>query len=76
MILTMLSLFQTLMKEKEVTKDIPTKATPIDHPEGAVDLEVARIASENLTTFDGLDVSESIPRESTDGADQVRETEV
>jgi hypothetical protein len=39
------------MKEKEVTKDIPTEATPIDHPEGAVDLEVARIASENLTTL-------------------------
>jgi hypothetical protein len=64
------------MKEKEVIEDVPTKAFPEDHPEGVVDLEVARIAHENRTTSDGLDVPESILMDSTDGADQAGETEV
>jgi hypothetical protein len=38
------------MKEKEVIEDVPTKIAHGDHPEGAVNLEVRRITSENLTT--------------------------
>jgi hypothetical protein len=53
-----------------VTKDVPTKTTPRDHPEGVVDLEDGMIASEDLTTSDGVDISHPFPRESIDGADE------
>jgi hypothetical protein len=39
------------MKEKEVIENIPTEAVPEDLPEGVIDLEFARFASENLTMF-------------------------
>jgi hypothetical protein len=64
------------MKEKEVIEDVPTKIAHGDHPEGAVNLEVGRITSENLTTSVGLDVLEPVPRESTDDSDRAGETEV
>jgi hypothetical protein len=44
MIMTLLLPFQTLLKEKEVTEDIHTRAAPGGHPEGAVDLDVLKIA--------------------------------
>jgi hypothetical protein len=66
-----MSLFQTLMKERELTENAPSEAAPGDHPKGAVDIEVVRITSENLTISDGVDVPEPVPRESTDGTDQM-----
>jgi hypothetical protein len=68
MIMTLLLPFQTLLKEKEVTKDVHTRAAPGGHPEGAINLDVMKIARENPTTFDGLDAAETILRESTNGA--------
>jgi hypothetical protein len=47
MIITMLSLFQTLLKETEVAENAHADAIIGDHPEGAVDAKVARIASKN-----------------------------
>jgi hypothetical protein len=47
MIITMLSLFQTLLKETEVAENAHADAIISDHPEGAVDAKVARIASKN-----------------------------
>jgi hypothetical protein len=44
MIMMLLLPFQTLLKEKEVTEDIHTRAAPGGHPEGAVDLDVLKIA--------------------------------
>jgi hypothetical protein len=40
-----MTLFQTLLNEKEVIEDIHTKAALGDHPEGAVDLEAAKITN-------------------------------
>jgi hypothetical protein len=68
--------FQTLLEEKEVVEDVHAKGDPENLPEGAIDFEVAKIASENLTTSNGLDVAEAIPREPTDDTDQAGETEV
>jgi hypothetical protein len=62
------------MKERELTEDAPTETAPEDHPEGAIDFEVGRIASENLRTSDGVDVPEPVPRESIDVADQAEIT--
>jgi hypothetical protein len=47
-----------------------------DHPEGAIDAEVARIASENASNPDGLATMETIIGASTDDIDQVGESEV
>jgi hypothetical protein len=47
------------MEEKEVVEDVHAKGDPENLPEGAIDLEVAKIASENLTTSNGLDVAEA-----------------
>jgi hypothetical protein len=74
--MTLLSPFQTLLKEKEVTEGVHIGGTPEGHLKGAVDLEVTKIASENLMTSGGLDATETAPRESTDDADQAGETEV
>jgi hypothetical protein len=76
MIMTLLSSFQTLLKEKEVAEDVHTEAALAYHFEGAINLEVMKIASEHLMTSNGLDVAETILRESTDGADQPGEVEV
>jgi hypothetical protein len=74
--MTLLSLFQTMLKEKEVVENIQTKVILESHPEELVDLEVTKIANEKLTTFDGLDDAETIPGTSTDVADRAVETEV
>jgi hypothetical protein len=51
-----LLLFQAL-KDKGVpmVEEVPTKAPSGDHHEIVVDVEVAKIASENLTTSEGQD---------------------
>jgi hypothetical protein len=65
-----------LSKEKEVTEGVHIEAISDDHPEGAIDLEVMKIASENLMTSNGLDATKTIPRESTDDTDRAGEAEV
>jgi hypothetical protein len=47
-----------------------------DYPKEAVDFEVGRIASDNLTISDGTDAPEPVPGESIDGIDQAEEAEV
>jgi hypothetical protein len=59
-----------------VTENAPTETALGDHPEGAIDLEVRRIASENLMTSDGMDVLKPAPREAIDGTDHAEETKV
>jgi hypothetical protein len=56
-------------------ENAPVRASSKDHPEGDVDLEVARM-SENLMTFDGLGAMETISRGTSDGADQQGGAEV
>jgi hypothetical protein len=73
---SVMSLLQTLMKERELTGDVPSEASPGDHLGEAIDFEVGRITSENLMIFDGADALEPILRESIDGTDQTKETEV
>jgi hypothetical protein len=65
-----------MLKEKEVTEDVHTEAAPSDYPEGAVDLVVTSIASENLMTSNGLVTTRTVSRESIDGTNQAGETEV
>jgi hypothetical protein len=72
MIMTLMLPFQTLLMEKEVTEDVHIKTTPDDHPEGAVDLEVTKIASENSMTSGSLGAMETILRESTNGTNRAR----
>jgi hypothetical protein len=76
MIMTLVSLFLSLPEEKEMTEHVHAEATPGGHPEGVVDFEVMKIASENLTTSSGLEGAETISRETPDGADQAEEMEV
>jgi hypothetical protein len=56
-----------------VTKDIHTGGASGGHPEGDVDVQITKIASEKLMTFSGPDAVKTVPRESTDGADQMGE---
>jgi hypothetical protein len=72
----LISLFYTLIEERELIGDAHFEAAPGDHPEVAIDFEVGRIASENLVIFDGADALEPLPRDSIDGTDQVVEAEV
>jgi hypothetical protein len=65
-----------MLKEKKAIEDAATGASSDDHPNGVVDLEVMRIASKNLMTSDGLGAVETVPRESSDGADQEGRAEV
>jgi hypothetical protein len=51
-------------------ENTPVGASSEDPAEGAVDLKVMRITSENLTTSEGLGAMETIPGETSDGADQ------
>jgi hypothetical protein len=68
-------LFQKL-KEQEMIANAPIGASSEDHPKVVVDLKIARIASENLMTSKGLSATETIPRETSDGADQQGGAEV
>jgi hypothetical protein len=52
------------------TEDAPSEAASRDHHEVAIDFEVGRIASENLTISDGTDAPEPVPMESIDGTNQ------
>jgi hypothetical protein len=74
-ITTLLFLFQKL-KEQELIENAPVGASSEDPAEEVVELKVARIVSENLTTSEGLGAMETIPRETFDGADQEGGAEV
>jgi hypothetical protein len=65
-----------LLKETEAAEDICANSVINDHPEGAANAEVVRIANENLMNSDGLDTAELVLRASTNGTDQARESEV
>jgi hypothetical protein len=73
-ITTLLLPFQKL-KEKEMIENAPVTASFEDHPEGPMDLEVARM-SKNLMTFDSLGAMETVLRGTSDGADQQGGAEV
>jgi hypothetical protein len=72
---TLLLLFHKL-KEKEMIENAPVGASSKENPEGAVDLKVVRIASENVTTSNGLGATETVPRETSDDAYQEGGAEV
>jgi hypothetical protein len=67
-ITTLMLLFQKL-NEKEMIMNAPVRASFEDLPEVIVDLEVARIASENVTTSYDLGATETVLRETSDDAD-------
>jgi hypothetical protein len=74
-ITTLLLPFQKL-KQKETIEKAPIGASSEDHPKGAVDLEFTRIASENLTTSDGLGATETVLRGTSNSIDQEGGAEV
>jgi hypothetical protein len=47
-----------------------------DHREGAVNVEITRIESENLTTSDGQGVAETVTSVAPDGTEQEERAEV
>jgi hypothetical protein len=75
-IITLLSPFQTLLKEIEATENIRADIVIDNHPEGAVDTEVTRIASENLKNLISLNVVEAVPGVSMDDPNRAGESEM
>jgi hypothetical protein len=68
--------FKEKEKEKNVIENIPVETPSRDHPEGAVDLDVLKIASENLTTSHGLGAVETVPDVTSDDVDEEDRAEV
>jgi hypothetical protein len=55
-----------LLKETKAVENVRANAIIVDRPKGAIDAEVARIRNENVMSFDGLDVAETVSRVPTD----------
>jgi hypothetical protein len=55
-----------LLKETKAVENVRANAIIVDRPKGAIDAEVARIGNENVMSFDGLDVAETVSRVPTD----------
>jgi hypothetical protein len=69
--------FQAL-KEKEtlVVEEVPAETPSRDHHEIVVDVEVAKIASENLTTSEGQDAAKIVAGTTPDDVEQEERPEV
>jgi hypothetical protein len=67
-----LGTFLPALKEREdlTVGDVPAETPSWDHCEIAVDVEVAKITSENLTTSEGQDAAETAAEETPDDAEQ------
>jgi hypothetical protein len=65
-----------MLKETKVAENGHVDGVVGDHPEGAIDVEVARMASENTADPDGLVAMTTIAGPSRGGADCVGESEV
>jgi hypothetical protein len=72
LLVTTISLIFQALKEKEVpmVEEILTKTPSGDHRKIVVDIEVAKIASENLTTSEGRDAVETITGVTHDNAEE------
>jgi hypothetical protein len=55
---------------EETTEIVPIEAAVVGHPEGAVDLKVDKIATEDVAASKGLDATETIPGAISNDADQ------
>jgi hypothetical protein len=64
------------LEETEATKDAAIKVVSNNQPEGAIDIEFMKIASEDLPASNDLDAVKAVPRISTDGDDQTMEAKV
>jgi hypothetical protein len=72
---TLMLLFQKL-KGNEMIENAAVGASSKKRLEGAVDLEVTRITSKNVTTSDGLGATENVLGETSDGANHEGAVEV
>jgi hypothetical protein len=63
-------------KEGPVAEEVPAKTLSGDHREIAMDIEITKIASENLTTSEGQDVAEVFTSMTHDNAGQEKRVEV
>jgi hypothetical protein len=53
--------FQALKeKEEEMVENAPMETPSRDHPKAIVDLEIMKIASQNLTMFDGQGATKAV----------------
>jgi hypothetical protein len=69
--------FQALKeKEEEMVANDPVKTPSGDHPKAVVDLEIVKIVSQNLTTFDGQGAEKTVARVTPDDANQEQRAEV
>jgi hypothetical protein len=78
LIVTSVLLHFQALKEKEdpVVDDAPVEAPSRDHRKISVDVEVAKITNENLTTSECQDAVETIASVTPDGAEQEKRAEV
>jgi hypothetical protein len=69
--------FQLLkVKEGPIVEEVPTETPSRNHCEIAVDVEVTKIASMNLTTSEGQDAIETITGTTHDDAELEERVEV
>jgi hypothetical protein len=59
-----------------MAEEVPVETLSGDHRKIAVDVEITKIASENLTTSEGQDVAEVIASMTHDNAGQEKGAEV
>jgi hypothetical protein len=78
LIVTIVALRFQALKEKEdlLVEDAPAETTFGDHRKIVVDVDVAKIANENLTTSKGQDVAEAVAGVTPDSAEQEKRAEV
>jgi hypothetical protein len=57
-------------KEDQMVENVPAETPSGDHHEGALYVEVTRIASENLTMSGGQGATETVAGVAPDGAEQ------
>jgi hypothetical protein len=74
LIVTTISLLFQLLKEK--VEEVPIDTPSGEYREIAVDVEVAKIASENLTTSEGQDATETVAGVTHDDAEQEERVDV
>jgi hypothetical protein len=69
--------FQVLKeKEDQMVENVPTETPSGDHCEGAMEVEVARIASKNLTASSGQGAAKTVAGVAPNGAEQEETAEV
>jgi hypothetical protein len=65
-----------MLKEKGVAEDVPIETVSGANLEGAVDVEIARIAKEKHSVFDGFDDTDAVRDGASDDVNEKERVEV